>query len=849
MLSHYRLVEKIGAGGMGVVYRAHDTRLKRDVAIKVLSPQLISDPQLRRRFRREARAAAAVTHSNIATIHEIDEADGVTFIVMELVDGRSLRSLIRDGPLPIGESVRIATELAEGLARAHEARIVHRDLKPDNVLLASDRHVKILDFGLAKLLEDRDAARRQVMSQAATATGEVTRQGQLVGTPRYMSPEQARGERADERSDIFSFGITLYEMVTGKRPFEGRNQIETLAEILHTPPVPAASINTAIPPRLNEILEKCLEKDPKNRYRNAGELAIDLRELQESILTPIPVEPAPPAQPIRVRAALIGLIALVLVAVSIVVMVFVLRGPVIPAASQGVAILPLDYEGPETKAHLKSVIPILFTERMRNAQGLRVAPFDFSRNYQPDEDPGVVARDLGVDRVVGGRLTITDETFDLTVWTMRPDDKVRTWTGTRAGELSALFAQAGMLAVEAVEALGAGPVYAAADNSRLNTEALELYLQGRIFLEGWDFKRNYARAAEAAQSAIDIDPGFAAAHALLSRALMTQYVQTNEPALVHRALDAAERAVTLAPTLPEAHAALGMVNVWRGRSAEAVRSYQEGLRLAPADDALMRGFARAYSKLGRDEDAEAMYRRAIALRPTYWAHHNSLGVFFYRRGRLDEAKEQFRQVIELRPGSDTGYSNLAAVHILAGEHAEAVPLLRAALNIDPAHNTRNNLGVVYYATDRFEDAAREWQANVDAGADTVMYLSNLGDAYRQLDRPDEARRAYDRAIELGREQLQVDTDNAEARAMYSIALAGSGRCDESRQNAGRAMKDAPGNPTLCYYAAIAAAICGDRDTAVLHTRCAIEGGIKVDVTTNPDLKPLLDEPSLQALLG
>ena len=248
MLSHYRLVEKIGAGGMGVVYRAHDTRLKRDVAIKVLSPQLISDPQLRRRFRREAQAAAAVTHSNIATIHEIDEANGVTFIVMELVDGRSLRSLIRDGPLPINDVVRIASELAEGLARAHEARIVHRDLKPDNVLLASDRHVKILDFGLAKLLEDRNAAQHAAASQVPTGTDEVTRQGQIVGTPSYMSPEQARGERADERSDIFSFGVTLYEMVTGKRPFVGRNRIETLAEILHTPAVSAASINTAIPP-------------------------------------------------------------------------------------------------------------------------------------------------------------------------------------------------------------------------------------------------------------------------------------------------------------------------------------------------------------------------------------------------------------------------------------------------------------------------------------------------------------------------------------------------------------------------------------------------------------------------
>lgn len=866
MLSRYRLVEKIGAGGMGVVYRAHDTRLKRDVALKVLAPHLTSDPQLRRRFLREAQAAAAVTHSNIATIHEIDEADGVTFIVMELIDGRPLRALIKDGPLPIGDAVRIATELAEGLARAHRAGIVHRDLKPDNVMIGSDRHVKVLDFGLARLIEDHDLALRAAadgagVSQEPTATSDdVTRRGQLVGTPAYMSPEQARGERADERSDIFSFGITLYEMLSGRRPFTGRNRIETMAGILQTRPVPVTTINNAIPPRLLEILDRCLEKDPERRYQNGAELADDLRDLRDNLPTQDRKERTPDPRPSPAKTAAIMGIALAVMVAALLIGVGMWRAqrqqfspPGATEPARGVAVLPFAYEGPEEKAHLKSLIPILLIEKMRRAGGLRVAPFDYSRKYAADGDAAVVARELGVERVIGGRLTIDDETFGLAAWIARAGDGAEAAAGdprmidTQGGQVATVFDTAGGLALDLKRALGVVAVEES-DEQRVDPAAMELYLQGLAYVEGWDFKKNYVLAAEMARAAIAIAPGFAEAHALLSRALRVEYVQSKDPALIPPALEAAQSAVALAPGLPEGHAALGSINIWRGRSAEAARAFEEGMRLAPADDALIGSFARVYARLGRDEEAEAMYRRGIELRPSYWAHYNAFGAFLLRRGRLDEAKAQFRKVIELRPGSDTGYSNLAAVHILAGEHAEAEPLLRAALNIEPAHNTRNNLGVVYYATDRFEDAAREWQAIADAGVERVMYLSNLGDAYRQLGREEEATRAYRRAVELGREQLEIDTENTDARAMYSIALAGSGDCVESRVNADRALKGEPGNPTLCYYAAVAAAICNDRAAAVPRTRCAIEGGIKVDVMTNPDLEPLLDDPSLRTLL-
>ncbi|MBI4161798.1 MAG: serine/threonine protein kinase, partial [Acidobacteria bacterium] len=266
-LSHFRILAKIGEGGMGVVYKAEDLRLRRAVALKILPGEALADGERRVRFLREARAAAAVTHPNIATIHEVDEAEGILFIAMEHIEGKTLRSLIRGNPLPVREALRIAVEIAEGLTRAHQARVIHRDLKPGNIMVTDDGHVKVLDFGLAKLLEGEDPSSSE-RSRLGTISGERTREGTVLGTPSYMSPEQSRGQSVDGRSDLFAFGIVLYEMVTGRAPFEGPSPMDTVTAILHEAPVPASEVNGEVPPELDRILGKCLEKNPADRYQD-----------------------------------------------------------------------------------------------------------------------------------------------------------------------------------------------------------------------------------------------------------------------------------------------------------------------------------------------------------------------------------------------------------------------------------------------------------------------------------------------------------------------------------------------------------------------------------------------------
>jgi serine/threonine protein kinase len=278
-LSHYQLVEQIGEGGMGVVWKALDTQLNRHVAVKLLPAEVADSPERRRRFQREAQAAAGLKHPNIAVIHGVGEHEGLPFLVMELIDGHTLRE--QSGPRDLTDCVRLALRIAEGLAHAHAAGIVHRDLKPDNVMVTDDGQLKILDFGLAKILDpDEPAAPAEGSTRVETISEELTRMGKVLGTVSYMSPEQARGVPVDSRSDLFSFGVLLYELLVGKPPFAGQTQMDTLTAIITRRPEPVTVSNPAIPVEMERIVAKCLEKEPRDRYQDTRDLVVDLRRLR-----------------------------------------------------------------------------------------------------------------------------------------------------------------------------------------------------------------------------------------------------------------------------------------------------------------------------------------------------------------------------------------------------------------------------------------------------------------------------------------------------------------------------------------------------------------------------------------
>ncbi len=287
LLKHYQVEELIGEGGMGVVYRACDIQLQRSVALKVLSPELIADPGRKKRFLVEARAAAAVSHPAIAQIYEIDEADGTAFIAMEFVDGRTVGRLVREGEIDLLGAVEIGLQVAEGLAKAHEARIIHRDIKSDNIMVTRDGHAKLLDFGLAKLMEtgSEDSLGPQTLSRTLTLEQAHTLAGAVLGTLNYMSPEQARGRVLDHRSDIFSLGVVLYEMVSGELPFKGDSPLDTMHAIAFEEAKPVTALRRNLPLQIHQIISRCLRKRPEDRYPDAREMAADLKRLKSDLET------------------------------------------------------------------------------------------------------------------------------------------------------------------------------------------------------------------------------------------------------------------------------------------------------------------------------------------------------------------------------------------------------------------------------------------------------------------------------------------------------------------------------------------------------------------------------------
>jgi TolB-like protein/Tfp pilus assembly protein PilF len=708
-LGPYEILGPLGAGGMGEVYRARDTRLGREVALKVLPEEVSSDAERLARFEREARTASSLNHPNIITIYDVGRSDGQSFIVMELAEGRTLRALLASGPLGPRRLLEIGVQIAEGLAKAHSAGTVHRDLKPENVIVTGDGLVKILDFGLAKTVP----ASGPLASSEESTLSRVTEPGTVLGTVDYMSPEQAAGEHLDFRSDQFALGAILYELATGRRPFERRTRAETLAAILRDEPSAAASLNPRTPPRLAAILERCLAKDPSRRYAATLDLARDLREELDRLSTPSGRAEAAPTIARPRRAAVV---ALALIAAAAAGGLF-LRLGARKRAIDSLAILPfVNASGDPGLDYLSDGLTENLINSVSQVARLRVIARSSVFRYKgKDVTPEQVGRELKVRAVLLGRISEHGDSLTVSAELVDAAESAHLWGAQYNRRPADLLATEGDVAREISENLR---LKLSGDEEKQVTrrytqddQAYRYYLKGRYF---WNQRTSddLQRAIGYFRQAIDRDPGYALAYSGLADVYSTlgiYYFQFETPAQAFPpAREAALKALDLDPPLGAAHASLAYVLLhYDWDWAAAGREFRRALELGPADVDARHAYSHYLLALGRFDESLAQAQRAAEQDPLSAMMSTHLGEHYYLARQPDLAVEQLKRALELNP-------RFPAAHVLLGE--------------------------AYAYKKLYPDAEREFRATADAFAGTSRVRAALARLHAQEGRRAEALR-------------------------------------------------------------------------------------------------------------
>jgi serine/threonine-protein kinase len=670
-ITHYRIIEELGRGGMGVVYRAEDIKLGRSVAIKVLSPQLSSDEEAVTRFVHEAKAASGLDHSNIGAIYEIDETqDGETFIAMAYYEGETLRDRINRGPMKLDEALQIVRQVAEGLNRAHEAGIVHRDIKPSNIMFTAHDEIKIIDFGLAKL----------------TGATKLTRDGATFGTATYMSPEQALGEQVDRRSDIFSLGVILYEMLAGHPPFKGEHEAALLYEIVHEKPRSLAEFDIDVDPEIEGIISKAIAKKPEERYDNATDFSSDLF--------------AAGGEEYRKKKALVGkrkgsrsnrTLAAVAAAAVVVIMIITLMYRVLWRTDviDSIAVLPLDNlsNDPGEDYFVDGMTDELIF-RLARIEGLKVISRTSVMQYRKSSKPlPQIADELNVKAVLEGSVLRVGDRVRIAVKLINAASDRNMWGGRYERDISDVLTLQSDLALEIARKIKIELTPNDRDeitgNISVSKEAHEAYLKGRYYME--------QRTPEALKTSlryfehsIEEDSGYALAYAGIADTylILAAYSLEDPDTIYPKAQEAALEAIQLDNSLAEAHTSLAIVKwYYEWDFADAEKEFKTAIGLNPNYARAYHWYALFLAFLGRDDEAIAQIELAKSVDPISRIVNAAVGLVYYYAERYDDAIAQSLKTLEMDEHFFPAYTVLGRAYTIKGMHAHAIEALDRVIEL------------------------------------------------------------------------------------------------------------------------------------------------------------------------
>ena len=841
-LGAYVLGPLIGSGGMGAVYSAYDPRLKREVAIKVVSPSLAENPDRLQHLKREARAAAALNHPNIVAVHDIGMHDGAPYIVTERVQGETLAEHLKRGHVPLSWALDVAAQIADALAAVHGRGIVHRDLKPGNVMITPEGRVKVLDFGIAKtsLVE-------------TTTTTQVTDPQRVMGTPAYMAPERVDGTApADFRVDLYSLGVMLFEMVTGSRPFRGHELTVLMAGPDGQAAPLASDLEPTVPKDLSTLIARCLSRNPDARPDSAAQVKQELDRIR-AVLSGM--ETVAPGRSIVWSTRALPGIAVGTIIAAVGGMLFYDRSPEpLTAEPPIIAVLPFaNVTAQPSDDYLGFGLADALTRSLSRLSSVTVIPREtITQTLQSTSDPAAIARDVGANLLIQGAVERQGNRLLVAASVLRADGSIA-WVGNADSESADVVAVERELSERIVSALR---VSVSPDERRdialpatRNQEALDAYWRGVALLE----RTELAAVDEAIGSfnkAVAFDPQFAVAHAALGYAFVRKYNATREAEWMTRAEEVVRRALAADASRVEVHLALANIYRLTGRNGSAVEELRRVLAEQPTNDEARRRLGAIFESEGRNADALEQFEAAVDQRPTYWLNHDQLGLFFYRSGRYEDAVRAFTRVTELYPDSAQSFQRLGVAYQALGRRAEAQEHFMRAIRLAPDAASYSNLGTLYYAEGRFAEALNAYQQAIRLRPNRALLYRNLGDTYLKLGRRDEAHAAYRDAVRLTEEEMSVNPHDAAVLARLAVYEAKLGLHSHAEEHIQRALVLSPSDPEILFRGAVVHALAGDAQAAIEAVKEAVDRGFSLDfVREDDDLASLRAMPAFQALVA